>query len=323
MSYTRVHRLFRIVTLIQAKSTWTAKSLAQECGIDERTIFRDLKELEGVGVPIIFDSATGGYRIAGDFFLPPLQLSTDEALALTLLCEQVAEPEQIAYMLPAWKALAKIQSHLPTSVREEVSELSRSIAIRISASVPADGHDDVYRRMMLAISSRTALVCRYESTDRTSAEEDFDFEPYTLFFCVRAWYVIGLHHGRNALRSLKLNRFTRVTATKRRYEIPGDFSVEGYFGNAWRMIKGDREHDVELEFTPAFAQTVGDTRWHHTQTIDHHEDGSATFKCRVAGFDEIVWWILSHGPNCRVVSPPELRDKVRELAKSTAALYEA
>jgi hypothetical protein len=323
MAYTRIHRLFRLVTLIQAGPGWTARGLGEECGVDERTIFRDLKELEGVGVPIEFDSATNGYRIVSEFFLQPLQLAPDEALALALLCEHVAEPQQISFLQPAWRALTKIQTQLPASVREEISTLASSVAIRTAQASPPDGCGDVYQRILGAISQRTALSCRYESLDTATPDELFDFEPYTLFFSVRAWYVIGYHRARGGLRCLKLNRFTRVTRTERPYEIPPDFSLEQYLGNAWRMMRGEPECDVEIEFSSSFAQTVSDTRWHRTQTVEFKDDGTAVFRCRVSGFDEIVWWILSHGPNCRVMSPPELRERVMQLAAATAARYQS
>ena len=40
--------------------------------------------------------------------------------------------------------------------------------------------------------------------------------------------------------------------------------------------------------------------------------GSAPCTARVAGFEEIVWWILSIGSNARVVEPKELRDRVHQ-----------
>lgn len=321
MKYTRIHRLFKLVTLIQARSTWTAGSLAKECGVEERTIFRDLNELEAVGVPIRFDAAANGYRIEKDFFLPPVHLTTDEALALALLCEHVAEPEQIAYLRPAWRALAKIEAQMPDAVREEISGLVDAVEIQTARSMPADGYEDVYERIKDAIVRKESLACRYESLDGRNNDEEFDFEPYCLFFGTRAWYAIGFHSGRESLRSLKLNRFAKVTPTGRNYEIPENFTVKDYLGNAWRMIRGKHDHRVELRFTAEFAQTVSDTRWHHTQEVEFHDDGSATFRCTVAGLDEIVWWILSHGPHCTVLAPEELRQKVIDLSLATVNQY--
>lgn len=321
MDYTRVHRLLKIVTLIQARPGWTARRLAEECGVEERTIFRDLNELEGVGIPYYFDDATNGYRIRREFFLPPVQMAPDEALALAVLCEQIAEPDQIAFLRPAWRALSKVMAALPASVRDEVSEVAKAMSIQTAAAMPSEGHVDVYEQIQAAIVQRKSLVCRYESASGEADGEEFDFEPYALFFSVRAWYAIGYHSDRNAIRSLKINRFAMIRPTHRPYQIPEDFSVESYLGNAWRMIRGDQDYSVELRFSAEFAQTVSDTCWHKTQQFEFHPDGSATFRCTVAGLDEIVWWVLSHGPHCRVLNPPELAERVRELARKTAGQY--
>ena len=85
MDYSRIHRLLKILTLIQGEKGWTPKRLALECETTERTIFRDLKMLEGAGIPYFFDEETSGYRVRRDFFMPPVQLTLEESLALAAL----------------------------------------------------------------------------------------------------------------------------------------------------------------------------------------------------------------------------------------------
>lgn len=320
--YTRVHRLLKILTLVQGGGVWTPERLASECGVSARTIFRDLKQLEGAGVGIAFDGESGGYRVAGDFFLPPVSLTAQEALSLSVLCEQVAGREQIPFTRPAWQALQKVQASLPTEIRDEISRAAESIVVQTARAMPADGHGDMYDRVQSAIASRRALLCRYESLADSEGGEVFEFDPYTLYFAVRAWYAVGFHHGRGEVRTLKLNRFTQASLLERVYEIPADFSLESLLGNAWRMIRGEPEYEVEVRFEPVFAETVSDTLWHKTQRLEEHDDGSLTFRCRVAGLEEIVWWVLSMGPHCRVVGPEALRELVRAKSAATASLYE-
>jgi predicted DNA-binding transcriptional regulator YafY len=321
MPYSRVHRLFRIVTMIQSRTGWTAARLAEECGVDERTIYRDFKELEGVGVPLYFDNATAGYRVRSDFFLPPVQLTPEEALALSLLCEQIGEKQQIAFLRPAWRALSKIRGVLPPSIREELTRAAESVAIQTTQTNPGDGYSDVYERIREAISSRRALECRYDSGGTGGEGPPFVLHPYALLFSVRAWYVVGFHAGRSAVRSLKLSRFAKVSVTEQPFDLPEDFTIEAHLGNAWRLVRGERDYEVEIVFDADFAPTMSDTAWHRTQSIEEHDDGSATFRCVVSGLDEIVWWVLGMGPHCRVINPPELATRVRELASQTAALY--
>lgn len=322
MKYTRVHRLLKVLTCIQSGADWTPTRLARECAVAERTIYRDLKELEAVGIPIRFDARTRRYRVEGDFFLPPVQLAPDEALALVVLCEQVAATDQIAGLRPAWRAITKIQASLPASVRDHVAQLADSVIIRTAQAAPPGNDDSTFEKIQSAIANRRGLACVYRSLNTdTDDDEEFDFEPYALFFCVRAWYAVGYHSGRDEVRTLKLARFSRVVRTSRPYQIPENFSLEDHLGNAWRMLRDEKDVAVELRFDAEFARTIAETRWHKTQRIEFHDDGSAVFRCTVSGLDEIVWWVLSMGPHCRVVRPRQLADRVRELASRTAEMY--
>ena len=320
----KIERLLTIMTLIRSGPGWTAPRLAEELGVAKRSVFRDIKTLLKVGVPVETDGRNG-YRINADFFLPSVQLATDEALALVVLCEHVANREQIAFLRPAWRAVTKIRAHLPPRLREEIDAISEHVLVRTTQTGEEDGHHDVYERVRDAIARRRALRCVYESASSGVSGGDpevFEFEPYALFFSVRAWYAIGRHGGRKGVRSLKLSRFTRVEPTERPYAIPKTFSLEKHLGNAWRMIRGDETHDVEVWFDPSFAPTIADTRWHATQDIEEHEDGSATFRCTVDGLDEIVWWVVSMGPHCRVIKPAALAERVRAIASDMVRLYD-
>lgn len=331
--YSRIHRLLRIVTLAQAGPGWSASRLADECDVDERTIYRDIREIEGAGVPIYFDSEAGGYRLRGEFFLPPVSLTPEEALALAVLCERIARPEQIAHLGAAYRALAKIEAAMPAPVRDEIAGMSGRVDILTAQSSSPGSDTDVYQRVQRAIATRRALVCRYESADtaratepgraaaeRARAAKHFRFEPYALLFSVRAWYAVGLHGGHGEVRQLKLSRFASIKPTDEPYQIPEGWSMQEHLGNAWRTIRGPVEHAVRVRFDPQVAPTMSDTIWHRTQELEHHDDGSVTFSCTVAGLDEIIWWVLGYGAHARVLAPVELVDRVRQqLAAATAA----
>ena len=83
--YSRIHRLLKILTLIQGSKGWSPKTLAVECSTTERTIYRDMKMLEGAGVPYFYDDDAKCYGVHRDFFMPPVQLTLDESLALAAL----------------------------------------------------------------------------------------------------------------------------------------------------------------------------------------------------------------------------------------------
>jgi predicted DNA-binding transcriptional regulator YafY len=322
--YTRVFRLLKVLNLVRSGPGWTPKKLAEACGVTERSVYRDIESLAAIGINMRFDSQSGGYVVEGEIFLPPLQLAADEALALALLCEHVGAGEHFSFVRPAERAVSKIKAELPAELRQEIDAVLRDMVIQMGPSTPAEGFEDIYESIRAALADRRALTCMYDAaTGSSDASEQFEFHPYALFFSVRAWYAVGYHAGRDGIRTLKVNRFIKATPTDRRYTMPDDFTVDRYLGNAWRMIRGDRDYDVEVWFSSAISETIADTQWHRTQDVEYHEDGSATFRCTVSGLHEIKGWVLSMGANCTVLAPQELADMVADEARRVAALYEA
>lgn len=323
--YGRIHRLLKIIALIQGETGWTPARLAAECGTTERTIYRDLQMIEGAGIPYFYDEPSKGYRIRRDFFMPPIQLALDESLALVALAEQVGGREQIPFTKAAARAITKIRGQLPVAMRDELDQIQGQIEIQLSPASPPEGAADVYELMRAAIARKLAVSCEYESVAGTGKPNGsaFLFQPYALLFSQRAWYALGHHTARHEVRSLKLNRFTRLELTDHTFAVPSDFSVQRHMGNAWRMIRGANSYSVEIWFDPEFAETISDTHWHVTQEITWNDDQSITFRCTVDGLDEIVWWVLSMGPHCIVKQPAELIERVRALAGQIAANYRA
>ncbi len=74
----RADRLFQIVQLLRRRrSAMTAADIAERLGTSERTIYRDIADLNLAGTPI--DGAAGvGYRLRPGYDLPPLMFTRDE-----------------------------------------------------------------------------------------------------------------------------------------------------------------------------------------------------------------------------------------------------
>ena len=62
----------------------TAKWLAQRLAVSERTVYRDVADLQYQGVPIEGEAGVG-YRLGAGFDLPPLIFTLQEAQALVVM----------------------------------------------------------------------------------------------------------------------------------------------------------------------------------------------------------------------------------------------
>ena len=79
----KAERLFQLVVLLRRSRTVTARELAGELGVSERTIYRDVQSLILSGVPVEGEAGVG-YVLRRDFQLPPLMFTNEEAQALLL-----------------------------------------------------------------------------------------------------------------------------------------------------------------------------------------------------------------------------------------------
>lgn len=315
---TEAVRMLKLLKVLREKPGLLAGALAAEIGVDLRSIFRYVAKLRLAGLQVESDRKLG-YRLSGESFLPPLQLSTEEALALLALGQSTGAREQMAMFGPLERAMTKVSEQLPAQIRQEAKGELEHMKIQSAAGSDAKIVMDVYARVKRAIGERRVLKCEYDRRGGKSSK--FHLQPYALYFGVRAWYVIGWHMEKQSVRTLRLSRFGRVELLKEEFEVPRNFSLEEHFGNAWVMVKGDRSWAVELMFSPGLAETISETRWHKTQEVEILESGELRFTCTVDGLDEIVWWVLSMGASCRVVKPVALQKRVREQAAKIAGLY--
>jgi predicted DNA-binding transcriptional regulator YafY len=323
--YSRLHRLLAIIQMISGKRGVTGRDLTREFHVDARTVRRDIQALNRTGIPCYHDRETGGYTIRRGFFMPPVEFTFEEALSLLTLVEQIPTNGQIPYLATAHRALQKIRSQLRDDIKDYIEPLDGRIQIDLARGSGDDGAADVYEKVRHAIARRRVLRCRYQanqSAQTGSAEEVFELRPYALWYCQRAFYVVGWHAGRQAIRQLKLNRFDYMERTDKPYAIPDSFSLKNFLGNAWRMV-GGKEYRVVIRFEKEHAVTAAETRWHPTQDECWNEDGSVTLSFTVAGLEEVKWFVLGYGPFARAIQPDKLANDVRKLAAATAQRYEA
>jgi predicted DNA-binding transcriptional regulator YafY len=78
----RADRFFQIVQFLRDGRLTTAAKLSEKLEVSERTIYRDIADLIGTGVPI--DGEAGvGYIMREGYDLPPLMFTRSEIVALT------------------------------------------------------------------------------------------------------------------------------------------------------------------------------------------------------------------------------------------------
>jgi predicted DNA-binding transcriptional regulator YafY len=108
--------LFQIVQLVRGRRLSTAAWLAQRLEVSERTVYRDVADLQAQGVPIEGEAGVG-YRLGRGFDLPPLMFSAQEAQSLVACVRMAQAWQDPALAQAAQVALGKVLSVLPPAAR--------------------------------------------------------------------------------------------------------------------------------------------------------------------------------------------------------------
>ena len=101
----------------------SAAELAARFEVSTRTIYRDIETLSAVGVPVFAEMGrAGGFRLLAGYFLPPVMLTTGEAVSLllgmTLLRSLRATPFAAELETAEQKLLAAVPDHLRAMLME-------------------------------------------------------------------------------------------------------------------------------------------------------------------------------------------------------------
>ncbi len=320
----------QILTTLQAGKSYTVSDLSKIFGTSRRTVFRDLKELQAIGVPYRYDIRTGGYMIEPEFFLPPIVLSLQEAMSLLLLAHKAKGQIQLPFKNSTLLAALKIENNLPAKIRQYCNKALRNISIRVGAQTlfqhSAD-LDKTFAQLRQAIVKKHKVNILYHSLSEGTII-DVELCPYHLLYNnqawynnnVQAWYVLGRSSLHKSVRSFKLNRIRELKPTERCFVDGDNFDVNDYLGKAWSMKPEGQLYNIKLKFLPEVAHDVAEVQWHSTQQATFEEDDSAIVEFQVDGLNEIIWWVLSYGDKVQVLAPKILRQRIIKIARNVEML---
>jgi predicted DNA-binding transcriptional regulator YafY len=195
----RADRLFRIVQLLRSGRLTTARSLAQKLEVSERTIYRDIYELQLAGNPIEGEAGVG-YTLRRDFDIPPLMFDRQEITALVLGARMVQAWGGLAMAEAANNALRKIEAVLPVDLRERIDQVQLYAP---GYKLPKD-----LRRSLDALhkAALERVVIDAEYANEAGEVTRRRIRPLALAFWGGVWTLIGWCELRKDFRSFRVDR---------------------------------------------------------------------------------------------------------------------
>ena len=220
----RADRLFRIVQLLRSGRLKTARSLAERLQVSERTIYRDVRDLQLNGQPIEGEAGVG-YTLRRDFDLPPLMFTSEELTALVLGARLVQAWGGSKSVAAAGSALARIEAVLP----EQLAAQLNAIALFAPGHQMSAAHRRLLDDLHAACLTRNVIAFTYTrlAEDPTRAEHR-TVRPLALVFWSGVWTLLAWCETRNDFRTFRLDRIDALAPTVRSFVPKRGQRLEDY-----------------------------------------------------------------------------------------------
>jgi predicted DNA-binding transcriptional regulator YafY len=210
----RADRLFKIVQLLRGRRLSTAAWLAEKLEVSARTVYRDVADLQGQGVPI--DGEAGvGYRLAGGFDLPPLMFTTLEAQALVAAVRLAQGRLDRQLAVAAEDALGKIVGVLPPTARAAAE------ALPLYAAPWATDTVSMERLGQLRDAATQRRRIRFDYEDAQGAPTLRTARPLGCYHWEAVWTLAAWCEHRTAFRSFRIDRMRTLEVLDRFRDEPG------------------------------------------------------------------------------------------------------
>jgi predicted DNA-binding transcriptional regulator YafY len=202
----RADRLFQIVQYLRGGRLVTARTLGQRLEVSERTIYRDIADLQASGVPI--DGEAGvGYLMREGYDMPPLMFNRAEIVALVVGARLIRAWGGAKMALAATEALNKIETMLPPEAKRAAGEISvHAFDLSMGERQRCD-----LDRIEAAINARHVLKLRY--ADEEGRETEREIEPLGLYFWGKVWTLIAWCRLRTGFRMFRVDRMAELAET--------------------------------------------------------------------------------------------------------------
>jgi predicted DNA-binding transcriptional regulator YafY len=167
--------------------------------------------------------------------------------------------------------------------------------------------------LLNAIKNKTTLNLYYQPFTEDRPYSTL-VHPYLLKEYQGRWYLLGLNHDRQELRTYGLDRIWEISESAVNY-IPKKFSSDDYFKHTVGIIAPSGiPPRIVIEVQRPQAQYLISQPLHDSQLIEQETETHVRFSCHVHPTYEFRARILAMGSDVKVLEPTRLREEIiREL----------
>ena len=299
----KIDRLIGILSILLQKDMVTAPELAEHFEVSRRTINRDIEALSKAGIPIqTLQGSGGGISIMKGYRMDRTLLTSKDMQMILAGLRSLDSVSGSGYYGQLMEKIQTGSSELISGRDSVLIDLSSwyktSLAPKIST-------------IQDAIENRHILDFYYYAP---SGESERSIEPYYVVFKWTSWYVYGWCLKRQDYRLFKLNRMDKLRETVeafacRNAPVPELSSELAFPRNI--ILKALFDPDMKWRLVEEFGPDCYEVQ----------KDGRLLLNRDYSDMENLTMWMLTFGDKVEVIDPPEVRNKLKNMAESMIKIY--
>jgi predicted DNA-binding transcriptional regulator YafY len=299
------------------------RQMADEVGVTQRTIRRDLDVFRSVGFPleeVVGEFGRKTWTIKAGRDQPPLAFTYDEAIALHMGRRMLEPLAGTLFGEAGEEAFRKIRAVLGATTLDYLKQFSAIFHETAIGRRDYASKAEIIEDLQFAARECNEARLLYRS-DSDAIASYRDVHPFGVALHRASLYLIALDAVQDRVKHYKVDRIEEVDVLARAFTRPEGFDLEAHMASAFGVYRNGEPIAVEVRFAPSVARYIREARWHESQELTPQPDGAVLATFTVSGTEEIKSWILSFGAKAEVLKSESLRLEIVEELRAMLANY--
>ncbi|MCB9135927.1 MAG: WYL domain-containing protein [Anaerolineales bacterium] len=319
----RADRLLSLLMLLQTRGRMTARALANELEVSERTIYRDIIALSTSGIPVYGEAGPdGGFSLVDNYRTSLTGLTEGEVRALFML--NIPTPlADLGVTQELKTALLKLSAALPAHRRADETLMRQRFYLDSSGWKTGTESVPYLQAIQHAVWHDQKLLLTYRPLPTLELEQLV--EPYGLVAKAGIWYVVCLQTGRFQVH--RISHLRDVQSIEETFARVADLDL----GAFWQKYCDERDqqhaiYPVQVRVAPNFILALpyyfGNSLHAQIEAAQPDSEGQITLTLAFSSLEEARNRLLDFGQGVEVLKPFALRLSMADFARQILKVYE-
>ena len=319
----RADRLLSILILLQNRGMMTARALAQELEVSERTIYRDMDALSSARFPIYADKGKGGgYSLLPDYDLNLKGFNARDIQALAAL-NIPGSMDEIGLGSGLRTALQKLLSALDADPEKDQNWMRMRFLMHTPARYPTHRRLTNLPLIQKAVWEDQQISCRLRYPIHFGLSDPIILSPYTLVTSDQRWYVIAAR--KNFTRVYPLEILIEIELVNKHFKRPDGYDPYKFW-HVWQTVESQQQNNFEVvariteDMTP-WLPILASWQYDRIKNSEWELPGWNLVRIYFDNLNQARTQILGMGNAVEVIQPEALRKSIKDYAKIIDNLY--